>query len=151
MRGTDLSLELLRSLSDQTGVENQTVFRGIVFRLERTEESFLGSENLHSRGGVFGQVEERTGVSDETSSDQFSNEGGEIRSDSSHSISEVFVEFGSVLGDGDDLVGKEMNVDQVGFGDFGSHRDRGSGFEGFLELFREDRGEVGSGVVGSES
>lgn len=147
----DLSLEFLRSLTDQTGVEDQSVFGRIVFRLERSEESLLRTEDLHSRRRVLGQVEERSSVSDQTSSDQFSNEGGKIRSDGGHSVSEVFIQFGSVLSDGDDLVGEEMNVDQVGFGNFGSHRDGGGSLESFFQLFREDGGEVGRGVVCSES
>lgn len=54
---TYLSLELLGCLSNETGVEDQSVFGGIVLGLESPEKSLLSSENLNSTGRVFGEVQ----------------------------------------------------------------------------------------------
>ena len=119
--------------------------------LESTEESLFGTENLNGRSRVFGERHEGTGVSDQTSSDELSDEGGKVRSDSGHAVSEVLVEFGSVLSDRDNLVAEEVNVVEILFRDFSSHGDSSGRLEGLFEFFREDVREVGSVVVGSET
>jgi len=104
-------------------VEDETVFRSVVLGLESTEESLLGTEDLNSRRRVFSERHEGTGMGDQTGTDEFSNEGGKIGCDSGHSVSEVLVQFGTVLSDRDDLVTEEVDVVEILFGDFSSHRD----------------------------
>jgi len=132
-------------------VVDETVLGGIVLGLEGSEESLLSSEDLDGGSGVFGEVEEGSSVGDESSSDELSNEGGEVGSDGGHSVSEVLVELSSVLGDGDDLVAEGVDVRHIGIGDLGSHRELGGGLEGSLEILGEDGLEGGGGAVGSES
>jgi len=141
----------LRSLTDEGSVEDQTVFRGIVFSLESAEESLFSTKNLNGRSRVFSERHEGTSVGDQSSTDEFSNEGGKVGSDSGHTVSEVFVEFRSVLSDRDDLVTEEVDVVEILLRDFSSHRDGGGGFESLFEFFGEDVREVGGIVVGSES
>lgn len=45
-------------------MENESVFRGVVFCLERSKEGFFGSEDLDCGGGLFGEVDQITGVGD---------------------------------------------------------------------------------------
>lgn len=150
-RDTYLSLEFLGRLADQRCVEDQAVLGRIMLGFKRTEESFFGSEDLNRRSRVFGEGKEGTSMSNEASSNEFSNEGRKVGSDGGHAVTEVVPQFGAVLGDGDDLVGQEEDVGQVGIGDFGSHRDGGGGLERLFELLGQDGGEVGGVVVGAEA
>jgi hypothetical protein len=138
-----------------TNVEEEfwgrTILGRVVLGLEGPEEGLLSSEDLDGRGGVLGEVEEGTSVGDETSSDELSDEGGKVGGDGGHAVAEILVELGTVLSDGDDLVGEEVDVDEVRLGDLSSHGNSGGGLEGLLELLGEDGGEVGRAVVGAES
>jgi hypothetical protein len=139
------------TLTDKRCMENQAVLGRVMLRFEGTEERLLGTEDLDSRRGLLGEGDEGTSVGDEAGADEFTNKSGEVRRDGSHTVAEVLVELGTVLGDGDDLVGEEVDVVQVGVGDFGTHRDGGGGLEGLLKLLGEDVGEVGGVVVGAET
>lgn len=119
--------------------------------LESTEESLLGTEDLNGRSRVFRERHEGSGVGDQTSTNEFSDEGGQVGSDRGHAVAEVFVEFGAVLSDRDDLVTEEVDVVEILFRDLSSHRDGGGRLERLFELFGEDVGEVGSVVVRAES
>jgi hypothetical protein len=122
-----------------------------MLRLQRPEQRLLRAENLDRTRGVLRETQKTTGMGDQPRADEFADERGEVGCNRGHAVSEVVVELGAVLRDGDDLVGEEENVGEVGVGDFGSHRNGGRGFEGFFELFREEGREVGSRVVGAEA
>lgn len=49
----DTTLVLRSSTTDESRVVDETVFGSVSFRLESTEESFLGTEDLNGRGRVF--------------------------------------------------------------------------------------------------
>ena len=49
------------------------------------------------------QVDERSGMRDETSSDEFSNEDGQVRSDSHHAVLQVLVQLAAVFLNFDNL------------------------------------------------
>lgn len=99
-----------------------TDLRGVTLGLERTEERLLGSEDLDSRGGVLGEVGERTGVGDEPGANGLSEEGREVRGDEVHLLNEVRLEVLPVLGEVDDTVREVGDVDEVDRGDVRSHR-----------------------------
>ena len=151
MKGTHLSLELLRGLSDERGVEDETVLGRVVLRLERAEEGLLGTEDLDRRRGVLGKVEEGPRVGDETGADELADECRQVRRDGRHAVLEVLVQLRAVLRDRDDLVREEQDVHQVRVRDFGSHRDGRSRLKRLLELFGEDCRKVGRAVVSAES
>lgn len=134
-----------------TYVVDQTVLGRVVLGFERSEEGLLGSEDLDGGRGVLGKVKKGSGVGDESGSDELSNEGGEVGRDGGHSVAQVLVKLGSVLGDGDDLVAKRVDVRHVGVGNLGSHRKLGSGLEGGLKVLGEDGLERGGRAVGSET
>jgi hypothetical protein len=69
----NLSFVLRLRLSDQGSVEDQTVLGRVVLGLERSEEGLLCSQNLDRRRWVLRQVEQRTCVRNQTSTDQLSH------------------------------------------------------------------------------
>lgn len=81
-----------------------------MFRLQRSEQCLFGTQDLDRRSGVFGQVHQASRVADEPCSDQFTNQSRQVRCDSLHSVPQVVGKLDSVLGDGDDLVAKRVNV-----------------------------------------
>lgn len=68
---------------------NKTIFWCIVFRLESTEKGFLGTENLHSTGWMFGQVKKTASMANKAGSNKLSHESGEIGGYGVHAITEV--------------------------------------------------------------
>lgn len=130
---------------------DETVLRGIVLGLKRSEEGLLGTENLDGTGGVLGKVHQATGVADQSGTDELTDKGGEVGSDGLHTVAEVFGELGAVFGDGDDLVTEGVDVGHVGIGDFSTHRELGGRFEGSFEVFRKEQREVGGNGVSPEA
>jgi hypothetical protein len=136
---------------EETYVVDETVLGSIVLRFQRPEQRLLRTEELDRARRVLGQVEQASGVRNEPRSDELSDEGGKIGGDGGHSVSEILVELGTVLGDGDDLVTEGVDVGHVGVGDFGSHGELGGSLEGGFEVFGKNVLERGGGGVGSEA
>ena len=99
----------------------QTIFRSVVFRLQSSEESLLGAEDLDSRSRMFRQIHQTSSMTDESCTDELSDQRCEIWSDRLHPVSEIFGKLSSVFGNGDDLVAERVDVGDIGVGDFGSH------------------------------
>ena len=135
----------------RTYVVNETVFRSVVFGLERSEQGLLSTQDLNSRGGVLGEVHQASGVADQSSTNKLADESGKVGRDSLHSVSEVVGQLSTVLGDRDDLVTKGVDVSHIGVGDLGTHRELGSGLDSGLEVFRQDELEGSGRSVGSET
>ena len=129
----------------------QTVFWCIVLSLQSPKQRLLGTQNLHGTRGVFCQTEQTAGVTDEPGTDEVSDQGGQIWRDRSHSIPKVLGELRSVSGNGDDLVAEGVDVIDIRVGYFRTHGYLCGGFDCGFEVFREDRGKVGRGSVGSEA
>lgn len=100
---------------------------------------------------MLGQVHQASGMADEASTNELTDEGGQIRGDSLHSVSEVIRELRSVFGDGDDLVTEGVDVCHIGVGNLSSHGQLCGGFDGSLEILGEDELERSGGGVGSEA
>ena len=148
---TNLSLEFWRSLTDQRSVVYQTVFRCVMLRLQGPKQRLLGTQNLYRTRGMFGQTEQTAGVTNQSSTDEVSNQGGQVWCYCRHSISKVLGELCSVSGDRDDLVTEGVNVIDIGVRYFCTHGYFGGGFDGSFEVFGENRSEVGSGSIRSEA
>lgn len=72
-----------------TYMVDETVFRSVVLGLESTEKGLFGTEDLNGRSGVLCQVHQTSGVTDESGTNEFTDEGGEIRSDGLHSVTQI--------------------------------------------------------------
>ena len=90
-------------------------------------------------------------MTDQSSADEVSDQGGQIRRDRGHSISKILGELCSVSGDGDDLVTEGVDVVDIGVRYFSTHGYLCGGFDGGFEIFRENRGEVGRSSVGPKT
>lgn len=73
--------------------------------LESAEKGLFSTENLDGTCRVLGECHQASGVSNETSSDKFADEGSEVGSDGVHSVCEVGIELCSILRDRYNLVG----------------------------------------------
>ena len=110
---------------------DQTVLRRLVSRLQSSEQRLLSAQNLHGGGWELGEIEQRTGVSDETRSDQFADHDGEIGSDGVHAILQVFEELDTISSEIQDLCSEFLDVLEIAIADIRSGRDQ----RGSLELF----------------
>lgn len=88
----------------------QTVFWCVVLRLQGPKQRLLGTQDLHRTRRVFGQTEQTASVTDQSSTDEVSNQGGQIWCYCCHSISKVLGELCPVSGDRDDLVTEGVDV-----------------------------------------
>ena len=112
-------------------MEDDSVLRRVAPRLQRAEQRLLGSQNLHGGRGELGEIEQRTGVSDETRSDQFADHDREIGSDGVHAILQVFEELDTISSEIQDLCSEFLDVLEIAIADIRSGRDQ----RGSLELF----------------
>lgn len=60
----DSSFVFGASLADERRVVQKSIFRGIALGLQRSKKSLLGTENLDSRGRVFREVGQASGMRD---------------------------------------------------------------------------------------
>ena len=107
--------------ADDASVEDQTILRGVLLRLEGTEKGLLGSKDLNGGGRELGEVHERASVGDKLGGNEFSNEHGQVRCNSSHTVLQVFSKVCSVLSDLKDLLGKGAEVVLIILEDLSSH------------------------------
>lgn len=94
-------------------MENQPIFRGIMFCLQRSEKSLFSTENLNGGSGLFGDIDEATCMGDKSGTDEFTDHGGKVGGDGAHSGAEVVVELCAVFGEREDLVYEEEDVVQI--------------------------------------
>lgn len=66
--------------------------------LERAEESLLSTEDLHRRGRLLGEVDQRPRVRDEPRAHEFPDHDGQVRRDGLHAAAEVVGQLQPVLG-----------------------------------------------------
>lgn len=144
---TYFALVLGGSLADERGVVDETVLGSLVLGLEGAEEGLLGTEDLNGGGGVLGQVDERTGVSDETSADELAHHHGQVGSDGLHAVLEVVVELRAVLVDVEHLRAQVLDVEDILLADLRTHGDLGRVPDLSFSLFGQDAGEAGGGSV----
>jgi hypothetical protein len=102
-------------------VVQQTVLGGVALSLQGTEQSLLGTENLNGRGGILGKVGQATGVGDQTGSNDFANQGSEVRSNDAHLGDEVGVERLAVVGELVNTLGERDDILHVGLGNLLTH------------------------------
>ena len=79
-------------------MEDEAILWCSVLCLERSEECLLGAEDLDGGRGRFCEVDERSGVCDQSRADQFADEDGEVGCDRLHPVLQVLVQLGAVLG-----------------------------------------------------
>ena len=111
---------------------------------EKTDlkKSFLGSEDLHSAGGVLGEVHETAGVRDEPGSNQLPHQNGQVRSNGDHAIFEVLVQLSPVLLNFDHLDAEVLDVEYILTGDLRTHRNLSCLFNLLLHFLGKDVAEV---------
>jgi len=85
-------------------VVNETIFWCIMLRLQGTEQRFLRTQNLNSTRRVFRKTQQATSVADKASTNELSNQSGQIGCNGTHTIPQVFCELCAVLRDRNDLV-----------------------------------------------
>lgn len=105
---------LLSSSSDEGGVEDETVLWSFTLGFESSEKSFLGTEDLDGGGWVLGEVGETTSVRDEFRTNNVSNEGRQVGSDSVHSLSEILGESLSEVDKIDASFRKSFDLKAIG-------------------------------------
>ena len=105
---------------------DQTVLGCVTLGLQGTEESLLSTENLNSRGGIFGEVGQGTGVGDQTGTDHLADQGRQVGGNVVHLGDQVLVQLLSVVGQVNDALGKVLNIDHVDLGDVSTHGGTGS-------------------------
>lgn len=70
----------------------KTVLGSVALGLESSEQGFLCTKNLNSGSRVLGQVGQATGVRDETSTNNLSDQSSQVRGDNAHLDHEVGVQ-----------------------------------------------------------
>ena len=88
----DLTLVLLLGLTDHGSVEDKAVLGGLFTHLERSEEGLLSTQDLNCGSWMLGEVQQRTGMRNQTSSDQLANHVGQIGGDRVHSLLQILRE-----------------------------------------------------------
>jgi hypothetical protein len=83
---------------------DQPILRGIMLRLQSTEQRLLGTKDLHRTRRVLRQTEQAARMTDQTCPHELADECRQIRGNGVHAVAEVFCELGAVGGDCDDLV-----------------------------------------------
>jgi hypothetical protein len=78
--------------------------------LQGPEKSLLGAQDLESTGGVLGQVGEGTSLLDQTRSHDLANQSRQVGGDGAHLLGQIAEEGAAVLGQLDDLAGKDGDV-----------------------------------------
>lgn len=105
-----LALVLRGGLSDNRSVINKTVLGCIVFCLQRTEKSFLCSQNLDSRCGEFSKVHQTSSMCNKSSSDKLSYHNCGIWCDSLHTVLQIIIQLFTVLGNRNNLLTQVLYV-----------------------------------------
>lgn len=113
----------------------QPVFRSIMLSLQSTEKSLFGAENLHSTGGVLGEVVETSSMANKPCTDQLSNQGGQVGCNGIHTVTKVLGQLCPVFSNRDDLVAKVMDVLDILLRDFTPHGNLCSDLDGGFEVF----------------
>ena len=68
-----------------------------MLRLQSAKQGFLGTKNLDSTGGMLSQIDQGSGVRDQTSTDKFTDEDCEVWCDRMHAAFQVVIELHAVL------------------------------------------------------
>ena len=92
-----LALVLGAALADQTGVVDEAVLGSVVFGLHGAEERLLGTEYLHGRRRMLGQVEQRAGVRNETRAHQFAHQRRQVGRNRQHAILQILVQLIAIV------------------------------------------------------
>lgn len=71
--------------------------------LEGTEQGLFGTQDLHRRRGLLGEVHERARVGDEARTHQLPHHDGEVGGDGLHAVGQVLVQRSAVLHERHDL------------------------------------------------
>lgn len=99
----------------------QSVLGRVALRLQSTEKSLLRTQNLNSRCRVLGEVGQASGVRDQTSTNNLSDQGSQVGSNDAHLGNQVGVEGLAVLGKAHNAFGKGDHIFHVSLGDLLAH------------------------------
>lgn len=91
---------------------------------------------------MFRQVNQRTSVGDQTSSNSFANQYSQVWSDCHHAGLQVVVQMRSVFVNRQDFVAQLTDVQDILLGDFCSHGDFGCFLDLLLEVWWQNVGQV---------
>lgn len=81
-------------------------------------------------------------MADKSCSDQFSDNGSEVRSQSLHSVLKIFLEWGSVVSHFCNLVAKCPDVFLISLTDLSTHGDLRGILDILFDVFRQDSAQV---------
>lgn len=95
-----------------TGMVEHTILGSIVLHCQRTEEGFLGTQDLNSRSRVIGTFHWRAGIGDHTGANQLGNKNSHVRSNREHTSREIFVQLCTVRGKFNSLNNEENGDDK---------------------------------------
>lgn len=73
-RARYFTLQLVGGDTDNTGIIDKSIFGGVFLGLEGSEKGLLSSEDLDGRGRLLGQVDETSGVGDQFSGNELTDE-----------------------------------------------------------------------------
>lgn len=119
--------------------------------LQRAEKRLLCTENLHGGGRLFGEVEQRAGVGNQTRADELANQGSQVGCDGSHAVLQVVVELNAVLRQRNDLVTQHLNVDDVVHANFSAHGDLRGGLDVVRHFLLQQIRQISRQSVGTEA
>mmetsp|Transcript_52392 Transcript_52392/g.103419 ORF Transcript_52392/g.103419 Transcript_52392/m.103419 type:complete len:256 (+) Transcript_52392:585-1352(+) len=100
---------------------NEAVLWGRLFRLERSEQGFFGTENLHGAGRVLRQVHQRASLRDQPRANELSNHVRQVRRNGVHPQLQVLGERCTILCELDNAFGEGIDVGQILICDLRAH------------------------------
>jgi hypothetical protein len=122
----DSSLVLGASSANERGVVQQSVLGSVSLGLQSSEKSLLRAENLHGRSGILGQVGQASGMRNQTSANDLSDQRSKVRSDDAHLGNQVRVQRLAILGKADNSLCERNDVLHVRLRYFLAHAVLGS-------------------------
>jgi hypothetical protein len=99
----------------------EAVLGSVALGLQCSEQCLFGSQNLNCRGRIFRQVGQAASMRDQASTDDFPNEGSQIRGDDAHFRDEIAVQGFAVVSKADDSFSERGDIFHVRGRNFLAH------------------------------
>ena len=130
---------------------DKTVLGSVVLGLQSTEECLFSTKDLEGTGRALGEVGQATGVGDQTSTNQVTNQGRQVRCNRVHTRGQVASKLLTVFSEADNLLGQGLDVLQIILADLSTHGSVSGVPDSTLDLFGENLGEIGRFPVGTHA
>lgn len=101
------------------------------------------TQNLDGRSGMLGQIDERSGMGNQTGANRFADQHRQIGSHREHPGLQIVGQMCAILVDGENFVAEVLNVGDVLLGNLRAHRDLGGLLHLLLHLLGQHIGQIG--------